>query len=36
MYQNEDNIMGMDVPKIRRGMAWMEKAAAAAGIKLPG
>lgn len=35
MYQNEDNIMGMDVKAIRSQMTWMEQAAAAAGIKLP-
>jgi DNA-binding transcriptional MerR regulator len=36
MYQNEDTIHGMDVAAMRPGMDWVEKAAAAAGIKLPG
>jgi len=36
MYQNEDTIHGMDVAAMRPGMAWIEEAAAAAGIQLPG
>jgi DNA-binding transcriptional MerR regulator len=36
MYQNEDTVHGMDVAAMRPGMEWIEKAAAAAGIKLPG
>jgi DNA-binding transcriptional MerR regulator len=36
MYQNEDTIHGMDVAAMRPGMEWIEKAAGAAGIKLPG
>jgi hypothetical protein len=36
MYQNEDAIHGMDVAAMRPGMEWIGKAAAAAGIKLPG
>ena len=36
MYQDEDTIHGMDVAAMRPGMEWMEKAAAAAGIQLPG
>jgi MerR family transcriptional regulator, thiopeptide resistance regulator len=35
MYQNEDTIHGMNAAAMRPGMEWMEKAAAAAGIKLP-
>jgi hypothetical protein len=35
MYQNEDTIHGMDVAAMRPGMAWIEEAAAAAGIQLP-
>ena len=36
MYQDEDTIHGMDVAAMRPGMEWMEKAAVAAGIQLPG
>lgn len=36
MYQNEDTVHGMDVAAMRPGMEWIEKAAAAAGIQLPG
>jgi DNA-binding transcriptional MerR regulator len=36
MYQNEDHIHGMDVAAMRAMMAYIGKAAAAAGIKLPG
>src|SRR5262249_48134468 len=36
MYQNEDTAHGRDAAARRRGMEWMERAAAAAGIKLPG
>lgn len=36
MYQNENTIHGMDVAAMRPGMEWIEKAATAAGIKLPG
>ena len=36
MYQNEDTIHGMDVAAMRPGMQWIEKAARAAGIDLPG
>ena len=36
MYQNEDTIRGMDVAAMRPGMEWIAKAAAAAGIDLPG
>jgi len=36
MYQNEDTVHGMDVAAMRPGMAWIEEAAAAAGIQLPG
>ena len=36
MYQNEDTIRGMDVAAMRPGMEWIGKAAAAAGIDLPG
>jgi hypothetical protein len=36
MYQNEDTVHGMDVAAMRPGMEWIEKAAAAAGISLPG
>jgi DNA-binding transcriptional MerR regulator len=35
MYQNEPTVAGMDTAAMRPGMAWIEKAAAAAGIKLP-
>jgi hypothetical protein len=35
MYQNEDNIRGMEVASMRPAMAWIEKAATAAGITLP-
>jgi DNA-binding transcriptional MerR regulator len=35
MYQNEDTIHGMDVAAMRPGMEWIQRAAAAAGIKLP-
>jgi MerR family transcriptional regulator, thiopeptide resistance regulator len=36
MYQNEDTVHGMDVAALRPGMDWINKAAAAAGIKMPG
>jgi MerR family transcriptional regulator, thiopeptide resistance regulator len=36
MYQNEDTIHGMDVAALRPGMEWINKAAASAGIKVPG
>jgi MerR family transcriptional regulator, thiopeptide resistance regulator len=36
MYQNEDRVGGMDVPAMRPMMEYIEKAAAAAGIKHPG
>jgi hypothetical protein len=36
MYETEDRIHGMDVAAMRPGMEYIEKAAAAAGIKLPG
>lgn len=36
MYQTEDTIHGMDVMAMRPGMEWMGKAAAAAGISVPG
>jgi DNA-binding transcriptional MerR regulator len=36
MYQNEDTVHGMDVAAMRPGMEWIQKAAAAAGIALPG
>jgi DNA-binding transcriptional MerR regulator len=36
MYQNEPNVMGMDTAAINPGMEWIQKAAAAAGIKHPG
>jgi MerR family transcriptional regulator, thiopeptide resistance regulator len=36
MYQNENTIRGMDVAALRPGMEWINKAAAAAGIKVPG
>jgi DNA-binding transcriptional MerR regulator len=36
MYQNEDTVHGMDVAAMRPGMEWLAKAAAAAGINLPG
>ncbi len=36
MYQNEDAIRGMDVAAMRPGMDWIQQAAAAAGINLPG
>jgi DNA-binding transcriptional MerR regulator len=35
MYQNEPTVMGMDTAAINPGMEWIQKAAAAAGIKLP-
>ena len=34
--QNESNVMGMDTAEINTGMDWIQKAAAAAGIKHPG
>jgi DNA-binding transcriptional MerR regulator len=36
MYQSEPNVMGMDTAAINPGMEWIQKAAAAAGIKVPG
>jgi DNA-binding transcriptional MerR regulator len=36
MYQHEDNVMGMNVPEMRTQMEYIQKAAAAAGIKHPG
>lgn len=36
MYQNEDKVHDMDVKAMRPQMEWIGKAAAAAGIKLPG
>ena len=36
MYQKEDNVMGMNVPEKRLLMEYIQKAAAAAGIKHPG
>jgi DNA-binding transcriptional MerR regulator len=36
MYENEDNVMGMDTKPIRLKMEYILKAAAAAGIKHPG
>jgi MerR family transcriptional regulator, thiopeptide resistance regulator len=36
MYQNEDTVHGMDVAAMRPGTQYLEKAAAAAGIVLPG
>jgi DNA-binding transcriptional MerR regulator len=36
MYQKEDNVMGMNVPEMRTLMEYIQKAAAAAGIKHPG
>ena len=36
MYQNEDTIHGTDVAALRPGMEWINKAAAAAGLKMPG
>jgi DNA-binding transcriptional MerR regulator len=36
MYENEDNVMGMDTKAIRLKMEYIMKAAAAAGIKHPG
>ena len=36
MYQNEDTIHGMDVAAMRPMMEYIGKAAAAAGIKMPG
>jgi hypothetical protein len=36
IYQNEDTIHGMDVAAMRPGLEGFQKAAAAAGIKLPG
>lgn len=35
MYQTEDRVAGMDVPAMRPMMAYIEQAAAAAGIELP-
>ena len=36
MYQSEPNVMGTDTAAINPGMEWIQKAAAAAGIKVPG
>jgi hypothetical protein len=36
MYQNEDTVAGMDVKGMRPMQEYIEKARAAAGIKLPG
>jgi DNA-binding transcriptional MerR regulator len=36
MYATEDQVHGMDVASMRPGMEYIEKAAAAAGIKMPG
>ena len=36
MYQNENTIHGMDMAALRPGMEWINKAAAAAGIKVTG
>jgi DNA-binding transcriptional MerR regulator len=36
MYENEDNVMGMDVKAMRPMTEYIQKAAAAAGIKHPG
>jgi len=36
MYRKEPTVMGMDTSPINRGMEWIQKAAAAAGIKHPG
>jgi hypothetical protein len=36
MYENADNVMGMDTKPIRLAMEYILKAAAAAGIKHPG
>jgi hypothetical protein len=36
MYQKEDNVAGMDVPAMRPMMEYLQKAAAAVGIKHPG
>jgi DNA-binding transcriptional MerR regulator len=36
MYQNEPTVMGMDTAAINPGMEWVQKAAAAAGINVPG
>jgi DNA-binding transcriptional MerR regulator len=36
MYQSEPNVMGMDTAAMKPGMDWLMKAAAAAGIKVPG
>src|SRR5262249_54129483 len=36
MYANEDEVMGMDVKAMRPKMEYIQKAAAAAGIKHPG
>ena len=36
MYENEDNVMGMDTKEVRRQMEYILKAAAAAGINHPG
>jgi DNA-binding transcriptional MerR regulator len=35
MYQSEPTVMGMDTAAINPGMEWIQKAAAAAGIKVP-
>src|SRR5581483_6668214 len=35
MYQNEPTVMGADTTAMRPGMEWIQKAAAAAGIRLP-
>jgi hypothetical protein len=36
MYENEDNVMGTDTKAMRPVMEYIQKAAAAAGIKYPG
>jgi MerR family transcriptional regulator, thiopeptide resistance regulator len=36
MYQNESKVVGMETSAINPGMEWIQKAAAAAGIKHPG
>jgi hypothetical protein len=36
MYENEDNVMGMDTKAMRPLMEYIQKAAASAGIKHPG
>jgi DNA-binding transcriptional MerR regulator len=36
MWQNEETIHGIDAVAMRPGMAWIQQAAAAAGIELPG